>query len=265
LPSPQPTLSFIDCGVPPRIVAALRERGIDAPFPIQAATLPDSLAGRDVLGRGRTGSGKTVAFALPTIAALAASGRRRAPHSPRALVLVPTRELATQVAETVQPLAAADDLRTMTIFGGVGQNPQVASLRRGVDIVIATPGRLEDLIGQGHVRLSAIEVTVLDEADHMADLGFLPAVKRLLDGTPRGTQRLLFSATLDNAIDQLVKRYLHNPVTHSVDSAASPVPAMEHHVFHVSRENKPSVVRELVAGHSPSPGPSTVPRSSPSS
>jgi superfamily II DNA/RNA helicase len=248
LPSPQPPLSFIDCGVPPRIVAALRERGIDAPFPIQAATLPDSLAGRDVLGRGRTGSGKTVAFALPTIAALAASGRRRAPHSPRALVLVPTRELATQVAETVQPLAAAVDLRTMTIFGGVGQNPQVASLRRGVDIVIATPGRLEDLIGQGHVRLSAIEVTVLDEADHMADLGFLPAVKRLLDGTPRGTQRLLFSATLDNAIDQLVKRYLHNPVTHSVDSAASPVPAMEHHVFHVSRENKPSVVRELVGG-----------------
>jgi superfamily II DNA/RNA helicase len=248
MPAPQSTMSFADCGVPARIVTALRARGIDAPFPIQAATLPDSLAGRDVLGRGRTGSGKTVAFAVPTLATLSASGRARAPHTPRALVLVPTRELATQVAETMQPLAAAVGLRTMTIFGGVGQNPQVAALRRGVDVVIATPGRLEDLIGQGHVRLGDVEVTVLDEADHMADLGFLPAVKRLLDATPRNAQRLLFSATLDNAIDQLVKRYLHNPVTHSVDSAASPVPAMEHHVFHVSRDNKPSVVRELVAG-----------------
>ncbi len=248
MPTPQPTPSFSDCGVPARIVDALHARGIDTPFPIQAATLPDSLAGRDVLGRGRTGSGKTVAFAVPTLATLSASGRRRAPHTPRALVLVPTRELATQVAETMQPLAAAVGLRTMTIFGGVGQNPQVAALRRGVDVVIATPGRLEDLIGQGHVRLADVEVTVLDEADHMADLGFLPAVKRLLDATPRNAQRLLFSATLDNAIDQLVKRYLHNPVTHSVDSAASPVPAMAHHLFHVSRDNKPSVVRELVAG-----------------
>jgi superfamily II DNA/RNA helicase len=239
---------FADLGIPARVVAALRERGIDTPFPIQAATLPDSLAGRDVLGRGRTGSGKTVAFALPTIATLANSGRRRAPHTPRALVLVPTRELAIQVAETMTPLAAAMELRTMTIFGGVGQNPQVSALRRGVDIVIATPGRLEDLIGQGHVRMGEIEVTVLDEADHMADLGFLPAVKRLLDATPRDGQRLLFSATLDNAIDQLVKRYLHNPVTHSVDSAASPVPAMTHHLFNVSRDNKPAVVRELVAG-----------------
>ena len=241
-------VSFVDLDVHPRVIAALRERGIEMPFPIQAATLPDSLAGRDVLGRGRTGSGKTVAFALPMVSALATSGRRRAPHTPRALVLVPTRELAIQVAETVTPLAAALELRTMTIFGGVGQNPQVSALRRGVDIVIATPGRLEDLIGQGHVRLGDIEVTVLDEADHMADLGFLPAVKRLLDATPRDGQRLLFSATLDNAIDQLVKRYLHNPVTHSVDSAASPVPAMTHHLFNVSRDNKPAVVRELVAG-----------------
>ncbi|WP_235545428.1 DEAD/DEAH box helicase [Phycicoccus sp. Soil802] len=241
-------LPFADLGIHPRVIAALKERGIDLPFPIQAATLPDSLAGRDVLGRGRTGSGKTVAFALPMVSALAKSGRRRAPHTPRALVLVPTRELAIQVAETVTPLAAALELRTMTIFGGVGQNPQVAALRRGIDIVIATPGRLEDLIGQGHVRLGDIEVTVLDEADHMADLGFLPAVKRLLDATPRDGQRLLFSATLDNAIDQLVKRYLHNPVTHSVDSAASPVPAMTHHLFNVSRDNKPAVVRELVAG-----------------
>jgi superfamily II DNA/RNA helicase len=241
-------MSFADLGVPARLVTALHERGITTPFPIQAATLPDSLAGRDVLGRGRTGSGKTVAFALPTVAALAASGRRRMPNAPRALVLVPTRELATQVAETLTPLAHALDLRTMTIFGGVGQGPQVSALRRGVDVVIATPGRLEDLIGQRHVRLDEVEVTVLDEADHMADLGFLPAVKRLLDATPRDAQRLLFSATLDNAIDQLVRRYLSSPVTHSVDTAASPVPAMAHHLFHVARDHKPDVVRELVAG-----------------
>jgi superfamily II DNA/RNA helicase len=243
-----PAVPFSELGVPAKLVTALNERGITTAFPIQAATLPDSLAGRDVLGRGRTGSGKTVAFSLPTLATLAKSGRRRNPGAPRALVLVPTRELATQVAETMTPLATALDLRTMVIFGGVGQGPQVNTLRRGVDVVIATPGRLEDLIGQRHVRLDEVEVTVLDEADHMADLGFLPAVKRLLDATPKNAQRLLFSATLDNAIDQLVRRYLHSPVTHSVDSAASPVPAMTHHVFHVSRDNKPAVVRELVAG-----------------
>ncbi len=241
-------LSFADLGVPNALVSALAQGGITEPFPIQAATLPDSLAGRDVLGRGRTGSGKTVAFALPTMAVLAASGRPRRPRLPRALVLVPTRELATQVAETMTPLAHAVGLRTMTIFGGVGQNPQVSALRSGVDVVIATPGRLEDLIGQGHCRLSDVEVTVLDEADHMADLGFLPAVKRLLDATPKDGQRLLFSATLDGAIDQLVRRYLHRPVTHSVDSAASPVSTMTHHLFHVSRDAKPAVVRALLSG-----------------
>ena len=248
MPQQNHPLPFAELGVPRPLVQALADRGVTTPFPIQAATLPDSLAGRDVLGRGRTGSGKTIAFALPTIAALAGSGRPRSAGAPRALVLVPTRELATQVADTVAPLAAALELRTMTIFGGVGQGPQVTTLRRGVDIVIATPGRLEDLIGQRHVRLDAVEVTVLDEADHMADLGFLPAVKRLLDATPRGTQRLLFSATLDNGIDQLVRRYLQSPVTHSVDSAASPVPAMAHHLFHVHGDHKADVVRELVAG-----------------
>lgn len=240
--------TFAELGVPAPLVTALSARGITTPFPIQAATLPDSLAGRDVLGRGRTGSGKTVAFALPMVASLAASGRARTPGRPRALVLVPTRELASQVAETVTPLARSVGLRTMTIFGGVGQNPQVAALRGGVDIVIATPGRLEDLIGQRHCHLGDIEVTVLDEADHMADLGFLPAVKRLLDATPKDGQRLLFSATLDGAIDQLVRRYLHQPVTHSVDSAASPVPAMTHHLFHVDKDAKPAVVRELLSG-----------------
>jgi superfamily II DNA/RNA helicase len=190
-----------------------------------------------------------VAFAVPIVARLIASGRQRRRGEPRGLILAPTRELVAQINEALAPLARAMGLRTMTIFGGVGQNPQVDKLRNGVDIVIATPGRLEDLMGQGHVRLSEVEVTVLDEADHMADLGFLPAVKRILDATPRGTQRLLFSATLDNGVDILVKRYLQSPVTHSVDSATSSVPDMEHHVFSVrSADHKSAVIRELVSG-----------------
>jgi superfamily II DNA/RNA helicase len=239
---------FADLGVDPALVRALADGGISTAFPIQAATLPDSLAGRDVLGRGRTGSGKTVAFALPTVSALAASGRQARPNRPRALVVLPTRELANQVAQTLTPLARAKRLTVATVYGGVGQNPQVTALRRGVDILVACPGRLEDLIGQGHVRLDAVEVTVLDEADHMADLGFLPAVKRLLDQTPRGTQRLLFSATLDNGVDILVKRYLSNPVTHSVESKKSDTAAMTHHVLAVQRDHKPEVVQALAAG-----------------
>ncbi|UYM03673.1 DEAD/DEAH box helicase [Solicola gregarius] len=239
---------FADLGVRDEIVSALTAQGIESAFPIQAATLPDSLAGRDVLGRGRTGSGKTIAFAIPTLSTLAGSGRRRRPGTPRALVLVPTRELAAQVAAAVVPLATSLGLRSMTVYGGVSQGPQVSKLKAGVDVCIATPGRLEDLIGQGHCRLSEVEVTVLDEADHMADLGFLPAVKRLLDQTPRSAQRLLFSATLDNGIQTLVKRYLTNPVTHSVDSETSHVPEMEHHAFVVDRNHKSEVVRKLVAG-----------------
>jgi superfamily II DNA/RNA helicase len=240
--------SFADLGVPTVLVSALARLDITHPFPIQQATLPDSLAGRDVLGRGRTGSGKTIAFALPMIATLTRSGTRRVAGTPRALVLVPTRELAQQVAQATIPLAQSLGQRTMTIYGGVGQSPQVAQLRKGVDIVIATPGRLEDLIQQRHVSLADVEVTVLDEADHMADLGFLPAVKRILDQTPGRAQRLLFSATLDNAVDQLVRRYLHDPVTHSVDSVDSQVPEMTHHMFVVKREDKPTVLRELVSG-----------------
>jgi superfamily II DNA/RNA helicase len=239
---------FAELGVDPALVRALADGGISTAFPIQAATLPDSLAGRDVLGRGRTGSGKTVAFALPTVSALAASGRQVRPNRPRALVVLPTRELANQVAQTLTPLARAKRLSVATVFGGVGQSPQVAALRRGVDILVACPGRLEDLIGQGHVRLDAVEVTVLDEADHMADLGFLPAVKRLLDQTPRGTQRLLFSATLDNGVDILVKRYLTDPVTHSVESKKADTAAMTHHVLAVEREHKPEVIRTLAGG-----------------
>jgi superfamily II DNA/RNA helicase len=245
-PAAAPAPSFAALGVPAPLVAALAATGIDAPFPIQAATLPDSLAGRDVLGRGRTGSGKTLAFALPLVARL--TGGRRAAGRPRGLVLVPTRELANQVRAVVEPLAAAAGLRTAVIYGGVGQNPQVQALGRGVDVVIACPGRLEDLIGQRHCDLSAVEVTVLDEADHMADLGFLPAVKRLLDRTPRGGQRLLFSATLDNGVDTLVARYLSQPVTHSVDPAVAPVSTMTHHVLAVRADDKAQVVRELASG-----------------
>jgi superfamily II DNA/RNA helicase len=239
--------SFTDLGVPANLVDVIGARGITTPTPIQAATLPDSLAGRDVLGRGRTGSGKTYAFLLPVVARLAASGSRRTAKRPRALILAPTRELVTQIDTALEPLAKAAGLRTRTVFGGVGQNPQVQALRAGVDVVVATPGRLEDLIGQGACDLGAIEVTVLDEADHMADLGFLPAVRRILDRTPRGSQRLLFSATLDNAIDVLVKRYLVDPVTHEADSAQSPVAAMEHHVLHVQHEQRVPVLADLAS------------------
>ena len=249
--------TFASLGVPAELVAALRAGGIDRPFPIQTATLPDTLAGRDVLGRGRTGSGKTIAFALPVVARLARlvpSGESIAARTrgarPRALILAPTRELANQILATLQPLAAAAGLRTMTIFGGVGQAKQVADLRSGADIVVATPGRLEDLIGQGHVRLDAVAITVLDEADHMADLGFLPAVTRLLGATPTGGQRLLFSATLDRGVDTLVKRFLHRPLQHSVDAENSPVAALTHHVFLVGDAGqKRQVVRELAGGN----------------
>ena len=199
-----------------------------------------------MLGRGRTGSGKTVAFALPLVAALA--GSRSAARRPRGLVLVPTRELAVQVDNTIAPLAEAMGLTTRTIFGGVGQNPQVAALAKGVDIIVATPGRLADLIKQRLASLEDIVVTVIDEADHMADLGFLPEVRRLLDQTPADGQRLLFSATLDSGVDVLARRYLHNPVTHEVDSAASPVPAMDHHVFNVDAADRGEVVAQLVGG-----------------
>ncbi|MGH9179111.1 MAG: DEAD/DEAH box helicase, partial [Acidimicrobiales bacterium] len=234
--------------MPRALSAALARRGIVVPFPIQAAALPDALAGRDVLGRGRTGSGKTVAFAVPIVAALSSSALRPGPKRPRALVLVPTRELASQVAETLTPLAAAVGLRVATVFGGVGQDPQVGALRRGVDVVVACPGRLEDLIGQGHCILDRVEVTVLDEADHMADLGFLPGVRRILDRTPPGSQRLLFSATLDNGVDVIVRRYLRDPVTHSVDLPDAMVPTLVHHVLAVASAHKAVVVRELAAG-----------------
>ncbi len=250
LPERLSLTSFADLGLPAPVVTSLTDRGITTPFPIQAASLPDSLAGKDVLGRGRTGSGKTLAFALPVVARLAAGGARRsAPRRPRALVLAPTRELASQIDATTAPLAAALGLRTTTVFGGVSQNKQVAALDAGVDVLIACPGRLEDLLNQKLLSLDDVEITVLDEADHMADLGFLPGVKRIMDRTPARGQRLLFSATLDNGVDVLVKRYLHAPVTHSVDEAAAPPPKMTHHILAVADAAvKRDVVHQLASG-----------------
>ena len=240
--------TFAALGVPAPIVEALARTGCEAPFPIQAATLLSSLAGRNVLGRARTGSGKTIAFAVPTVVAVAASTNARRPNAPRSLVIVPTRELAAQVAATTVPLAKAMGLRVAIVHGGVSQGPQVSALRQGVDVLVATPGRLEDLIEQRHCRLDAVEVCVLDEADHLADLGFLPAVKRILDQTPTGGQRLLFSATLDRAVDAVVRRYLDNPVTISVDSKDATPPDLEHHAFTVAPDDKAAVVRELASG-----------------
>jgi superfamily II DNA/RNA helicase len=238
--------SFANLGVPARLTAVLADQGIDTPTPIQAATLPDALAGRDVLGRGRTGSGKTYAFLLPLVARLSQRGHARA-KAPRALILAPTRELVSQIDGALAPLARAAGLTSRTVFGGVGQNPQVTALRRGVDIVVACPGRLEDLISQGHCTLGDVEVTVLDEADHMADLGFLPSVRRLLALTPRRGQRLLFSATLDRAIDGLARQFLTDPVTHEADSPRSPVDTMSHHVLHIDREHRLAVLVDLTS------------------
>ncbi|MGE2713553.1 DEAD/DEAH box helicase [Mycolicibacterium litorale] len=241
------TSTFADLGVRGPLRRVLENRGIDSPFPIQAATLPDSLAGRDVLGRGKTGSGKTLAFSLPLVSRLADAKRRAA--RPSGLVLAPTRELASQITATLEPLAAAYDLKVATIFGGVSQNPQAAALRAGVDIVVACPGRLEDLMRQKLIHLDSVEITVLDEADHMADLGFLPGVTRILASTPAGGQRLLFSATLDNGVDKLVRRFLREPVTHSVDEVDAPPVAMTHHVFHVAgTQEKKALVHTLAAG-----------------
>ena len=241
------TPSFLELGVPAVLTDALAAQGIDSPFPIQAATLPHSLGGHDVLGRGRTGSGKTYAFVLPVLARLAAGPSRRRSGRPRALILAPTRELVSQIEASIAPLAKALSLRTVTIFGGVSPNPQITALRDGVDIVVACPGRLTDHLQQGNAKLDAVEITVLDEADHMADLGFLPAVKKLLEQTPRNGQRLLFSATLDAGVDVLVKRFMTDPITHSVDSAQSPVDAMTHHVLHVNQDSRLPVLVDLTA------------------
>lgn len=239
--------SFAEIGVAPEIVEILTAAEITQPFPVQAATLPDALSGRDVLGRGRTGSGKTLAFSIPLAMRLA--GARSKPGRPRGLVLVPTRELANQVHAVLSPIARAMRLSVITVFGGAAQGPQVMGLRKGADIVVACPGRLADLIRQGHCRLDAVQVSVLDEADHMADLGFLPVVRQLLEATPSTGQRLLFSATLDNAVDVLVKTFLSSPAIHSVDSAAAPTPKAVHHLLTVEHEERFDVLATLASGH----------------
>ncbi len=237
--------TFSSLGVPPALTAALAKTGIDAPFPIQTAVLPDALAGVDILGRGQTGSGKTLGFSIPLVARLA-GGRTRAGH-PRGLVLVPTRELATQVRDVLRPLAGAVGLKVATIFGGTSQRPQVTALRTRVDIIVACPGRLADLIDQRHCDLGDVEVSVVDEADHMADLGFLPVVRRLLDATPHDGQRMLFSATLDHDVDVLVRRFLTRPAEHAIDPPEEAAPVV-HHLLTVAPAERTEVLTALVAG-----------------
>jgi superfamily II DNA/RNA helicase len=237
--------SFASLGVPPSLVAVLANTGITVPFPIQAATLPDAMAGRDILGRAQTGSGKTLGFSLPLVARLS-DGYTMACR-PRGLILVPTRELAAQVQAVLTPLAHAAGLKVAAIFGGTSQNPQVAALRNRADIVVACPGRLADLIEQGHCHLGDVEITVLDEADHMADLGFLPVVRRLMDATPSEGQRMLFSATLDGAVDVIARRFLHRPARHSVDADSKP-PEIAHHLLTVTPADRVGVIATLASG-----------------
>ena len=239
--------SFADLGLPTPLVETLASQGILSPFPIQQATIADALSGRDTLGRGRTGSGKTLAFSLPLIARLMESGKRREPFAPRAVILVPTRELANQVRDVIAPLAESVGMRTATVYGGVGYGGQITAMRNGVDIVVACPGRFIDLMESGHVDLDAVEVTVLDEADHMAELGFLEHVTRILEKTPREGQRLLFSATLDRGIDKVVKKFLQNPITHEVESTEENEASMTHYFFQVTQAERFNVISDLCA------------------
>ncbi|GLW64689.1 hypothetical protein Arub01_29330 [Actinomadura rubrobrunea] len=235
--------SFAELGLPEPLVAALSRRGIDTPFPIQAAAIPDVLAGRDVLGRGKTGSGKTLAFGLPLLARLA--GQKAGPRRPLALVLVPTRELAQQVQADLAPLGRSVGLRLTTVIGQTSMARQIDALRRGVEVLVATPGRLKDLMRQGACDLGDARIVVLDEADHMADMGFLPDVTDILDRVRPGGQRLLFSATLDEDVDVLVQRYLDDPVTHAIGPVDEPVPTMDHHLLLVSPKEKALITAEI--------------------
>ncbi|MBT2675391.1 DEAD/DEAH box helicase [Streptomyces sp. ISL-14] len=237
--------SFAELAMPARLLATLGHEGVTVPFPIQAATLPNSLAGRDVLGRGRTGSGKTLAFGLAALARTA--GRRAEPRQPLVLVLVPTRELAQQVTDALTPYARSVSLRLATVVGGMSIGRQAGALRAGAEVVVATPGRLKDLIDRGDCRLDDVGITVLDEADQMADMGFMPQVTALLDQVRPDGQRMLFSATLDRNVDRLVRNYLHDPVVHSVDPSAGAVTTMEHHVLHVHDTDKHRTTTEIAA------------------
>lgn len=236
---------FAEFDLPSPLVKALVGRGMEQPFAIQTRVLPDALAGRDVLGRAQTGSGKTLAFGIPVLARLHASTSVRRPMTPRALILVPTRELARQVADALTPLAHALDQRVTTVVGGLSMSRQIDALRRGVDVVVATPGRLIDLMERNSCQLGSIEITVIDEADHMADLGFLPAVRQILDATPNGGQRLLLSATLDGGVDKLVRDYLTDPAFHAVAQTTDAATAMDHKVFTLRGEDKVAVASEI--------------------
>ncbi|MGK5638080.1 DEAD/DEAH box helicase [Streptomyces sp. URMC 126] len=244
-PAATPAASFDGLGLPAEVLRVLAERGVREPFPIQAAALPDALAGRDVLGRGRTGSGKTLAFGLPLLARTA--GRRAEPKQPLALVLVPTRELAQQVAEALAPYADALRLRIATVVGGMSIGRQAAALRDGAEVVVATPGRLHDLVERKACALGRVRITVLDEADQMCDMGFLPQVTGVLDQVRPGGQRMLFSATLDRDVEHLVGHYLRDPVVHSADASAAPVATMEHHVLVVHGPDRYAVITEIAA------------------
>ncbi|MFJ2707703.1 DEAD/DEAH box helicase [Streptomyces sp. NPDC087428] len=241
----EPTVTFASLGLPDGIVRKLAQNGVTAPFPIQAATIPDALAGKDILGRGRTGSGKTLSFGLPTLASL--SGGHTEKKKPRAIILTPTRELAMQVADALQPYGDVLGLKMKVVCGGTSMGNQIYALERGVDVLVATPGRLRDIINRGACSLENVQVAVLDEADQMSDLGFLPEVTELLDQIPGGGQRMLFSATMENEIGTLVKRYLSNPVTHEVDSAQGNVSTMSHHVLVVKPKDKAPVTSAIAA------------------
>ncbi|TGN83578.1 DEAD/DEAH box helicase, partial [Streptomyces griseoluteus] len=240
-----PELTFADLGLPEGIVRKLAQNGVTTPFPIQAATIPDALAGKDILGRGRTGSGKTLSFGLPTLATLA--GGRTEKKRPRAVILTPTRELAMQVADALQPYGDVLGLKMKVVCGGTSMGNQIYALERGVDVLVATPGRLRDIINRGACSLEHVQIAVLDEADQMSDLGFLPEVTELLDQVPAGGQRMLFSATMENEISTLVKRYLNDPVTHEVDSAQGNVTTMSHHILIVKPKDKAPVTAAIAS------------------
>ncbi|MEU0003822.1 DEAD/DEAH box helicase, partial [Streptomyces sp. NPDC006314] len=240
-----PQTTFADLGLHEGIVRKLAQNGVTTPFPIQAATIPDALAGKDILGRGRTGSGKTLSFGLPTLALLA--GGRTEKKRPRAVILTPTRELAMQVADALQPYGDVLGLKMKVVCGGTSMGNQIYALERGVDILVATPGRLRDIINRGACSLEDVQIAVLDEADQMSDLGFLPEVTELLDQVPAGGQRMLFSATMENEIKTLVDRYLNEPVLHEVDAAQGAVTTMSHHILIVKPKDKAPVTAAIAS------------------
>ena len=239
----QPVATFTELGLPAALVSALSRSGIATPFPIQVETIPDALAGHDLLGRGSTGSGKTLAFGLPLMARIAHYPAQ--PKRPRGIILVPTRELAMQVNDALEPLGRSLGLHFKTVVGGTSMDKQIYALRRGVDVLVATPGRIADLIRQGECILDEVEVVVLDEADQMCDMGFLPEVTALLELCSPAAQTLLFSATLDGDVDTIVRAHMHSPVRHELDAETSPVDTMEHHILVVNREEKAVVATEI--------------------